>query len=121
MVVALAGLAAVLGLLAGPAGAQTTSQTSGGALATNGSVASGCATAVDDSTASGANCAPVSLAVPPGGGGAGGGSAAGGASTGQLARTGTDLDAMALAAAATTALGGVFLALGRRRKPLVRA
>jgi LPXTG-motif cell wall-anchored protein len=59
--------------------------------------------------------------VPPAGGGAGGGAsttAAGGAASGQLARTGADLDAMALAAAATTALGGVFLALGRRRRPL---
>ena len=42
---ALAAVAGVLGLLAGPAGAQTTSQTSGGALATNNSVGSGTCTA----------------------------------------------------------------------------
>ena len=37
-------------LLAGPAGAQTTTQTSGGALAFNDSVASGTCVATDDST-----------------------------------------------------------------------
>src|SRR5436309_3569018 len=49
----LAGTAGALLLLAGPAGAQTTSQTSGGALATNGSVASGSCVATLDSTCSG--------------------------------------------------------------------
>jgi hypothetical protein len=151
---ALAGVVALLGLLAGPAGAQTAASptVSGGARATNdsvasgtcvatndsvcsgsgsarndstssgdavavdGSVASGCSTAVDDSTASGADCAPVRVTtvVPPG---APGGTAARTATTGQLARTGADLDALAASAAASVVMGGVFLALGRRRKP----
>ena len=143
--VALAGLVAALGLLAGPAGAQTTSSptVSGGARATNhsvasgraladdhstasgdavarrGSVASGCSTAVDDSTASGADCAPVRVTtvVTPGPGGPGTGTAAGSAASGQLARTGADLDGLAASAAASLIMGGVFLALGRRRKP----
>ena len=156
MLAALAGVVAVLGLLAGPAGAQTSGPgTSGGALATNdsvasgtcvatndsvcsgsgsarndstssgeavaidGSVASGCSTAIDDSTASGADCAPVRVttAVTPGPGGGGAGTAARTATTGQLARTGADLDALAASAAASVVMGGVFLALGRRRKP----
>ena len=142
MAIAIAGAAAVIGLLAGPAGAQTSGpSTSGGARATNnsvasgsgladdnsvssgsavarrGSVASGCATAIDDSTASGANCAPVTTVVTPGPGGGAGGTAAGGAASGQLARTGADLDALAASAAASVVMGGVFLALGRRRKP----
>jgi len=54
LAVALAGVAAVLGLLASPAYAQApTSQTSGGALATSGSVASGTCVASLDSTCSG--------------------------------------------------------------------
>ena len=40
-----------------------------------------------------------------------------GAASGQLARTGADVDTMAAAAGLSTALGGVFLALGRRRRP----
>ena len=55
--VLLAGLAGVTILLAGPAGAQTTRQTtgqsSGGALAVNDSVASGTCVATNDSTCSG--------------------------------------------------------------------
>jgi hypothetical protein len=35
-----------------------------------------------------------------------------------LARTGADLDGLGAVAFASTALGGVFLALGRRRKPV---
>jgi hypothetical protein len=85
-------------------------------VARRGSVASGCATAVDDATASGANCVPTTIVTP--GGGGGGGTAAGGAGTGTLARTGGDLDGLAAVAVASTALGGVFLALGRRRRPL---
>ena len=60
---ALAGVVAVLGLLAGPAGAQTTNAprsgpgTSGGALATNDSVASGTCVAIDDSVCSGSGSA----------------------------------------------------------------
>ncbi|MDQ4090545.1 MAG: hypothetical protein M3163_09610, partial [Actinomycetota bacterium] len=51
---AFAGIAAVLGLLAGPAGAQTAGpNTSGGARATSDSVASGTCVALDDSVCSG--------------------------------------------------------------------
>ena len=132
MGVALAGLAAVLGLLVSPAGAQVATSgpgTSGGALASNDSVASGCSTAIDDSTASGADCVPLRVVttVPPGTPGGGGAATTGGgaattaaaraATTAQLARTGSDLDGLAAAAGLSTALGGVFLALGRRRKP----
>ena len=53
----LAGLAGALVLVAGPAGAQTTSQTSGGALATGGSVASGTCTAAAASVCSGSGVA----------------------------------------------------------------
>jgi len=82
-------------------------------------VASGCATALNASTASGAPCPPVgALVVVPGTGTTGGGgTAAGGAAVATLARTGADLDAMGAAAAASLVMGGVFLALGRRRKP----
>ena len=95
---------------------------SGRALALRGSVASGCSTAIDGSTASGA-CAPggagrlVVTAKPGAGTGAGAGTATGRAASGQLARTGTDVDGLAAAAVLSTALGGVFLALGRRRSP----
>jgi hypothetical protein len=98
-------------------------------VARNGSVASGCSTAIDDSTASGGVCAPTPAArvttptptaTVPGGGGATT-TAARSATTGQLARTGADLDGMTAVAIASTALGGVFLALGRRRRPLSRS
>jgi hypothetical protein len=93
---------------------------SGDAVARNGSVASGCSTAIDDSTASGADCAPVRVVTvaTPGGTTPGAGTAARTATTGQLARTGADLDALAASAAASVVMGGVFLALGRRRKPV---
>ena len=57
--VALAGMAAVLGLLVSPAGAQNTSApgASGGARATNDSVASGTCVAVSASTCSGSGSA----------------------------------------------------------------
>jgi LPXTG-motif cell wall-anchored protein len=54
--------------------------------------------------------------LTPGAGG-GAGTAAGSAASGQLARTGADTGSLAAAAGLTTVLGGVFLALGRRRKP----
>jgi hypothetical protein len=58
MAVAIAGTAAVVGLLAGPAGAQTSGPgTSGGARATNDSVASGTCVATNDSTCSGSGSA----------------------------------------------------------------
>ncbi|HET7718527.1 MAG TPA: hypothetical protein VFK43_01080, partial [Acidimicrobiales bacterium] len=94
--------------------AEDHSVASGDAVARRGSVASGCSTAIDGSTASGA-CAPVPPArVTPGPAG----TAARTATTGQLARTGADLDALAASAAASVVMGGVFLALGRRRKPV---
>ncbi len=56
--VALAGMAAVLGLLVSPAAAQTSGPgTSGGALATDDSVASGTCVAIDDSVCSGSGLA----------------------------------------------------------------
>ena len=57
--IALAGMAAVVGLLVSPAGAQTTSApgASGGARATNDSVASGTCVATSDSTCSGSGSA----------------------------------------------------------------
>jgi hypothetical protein len=58
MALAIAGVAAVVGLLAGPAGAQTSGpSTSGGARATNDSVASGTCVAIDDSVCSGSGLA----------------------------------------------------------------
>ncbi len=58
MALAIAGCAAVVGLLAGPAGAQTTGpNTSGGARATTDSVASGTCVAIDDSVCSGSGLA----------------------------------------------------------------
>ncbi len=58
MAVAIAGVAAVIGLLAGPAGAQTSGpSTSGGARATTDSVASGTCVAIDDSVCSGSGLA----------------------------------------------------------------
>ena len=55
---AFAGVAAVLGLLAGPAGAQTSGPgTSGGARATTDSVASGTCVAINDSVCSGSGLA----------------------------------------------------------------
>lgn len=104
--VVLAGAVAVLALVAGPAGAQT----SGGAVATNGSVASGdahannnstasgdataannstasgCSTAINNSTASGGDCGPPTppptrVAVVTGGGAGGGGTSGGGGTT----------------------------------------
>ena len=58
MAVAIAGLAAVLGLLAGPASAQTVGpNTSGGARATTDSVGSGTCVAVNDSVCSGSGSA----------------------------------------------------------------
>ncbi len=96
---------------------------SGDAVARDGSVASGCSTAIDDSTASGGPCAPATpprvtppTTTPPGT--TTPGSAARTATTGQLARTGGELDGLTTVAFASTALGGVFLALGRRRKPV---
>jgi hypothetical protein len=53
----LAGMAGAFLLLAGPAAAQTTSQTSGGAVATGGSVGSGTCTAVSSSVCSGSGVA----------------------------------------------------------------
>ena len=104
-------------MASGRALADDHSTASGDAVARRGSVASGCSTAIDDSTASGALCAPVPPArVTPGPGGAG--PAAGRATTGQLARTGADLDALAASGALAGLMGGVFLALGRRRKPV---
>jgi hypothetical protein len=97
---------------------------SGDAVARDGSVASGCSTAIDDSTASGGPCAPATAPRPPtagvpGGGGTGTGTtAARAATTGQLARTGAGVEGLGAMAVASTALGGVFLALGRRRKPV---
>jgi hypothetical protein len=58
MAVAIAGIAAVIGLLAGPASAQTSGPgTSGGARATTDSVASGTCVAVNDSVCSGSGTA----------------------------------------------------------------
>ena len=58
MAVAIAGVAAVIGLLAGPAGAQTSGpSTSGGARATTDSVASGTCVATNDSVCSGSGTA----------------------------------------------------------------
>ena len=58
MAVAIAGAAAVIGLLAGPVTAQTSGPgTSGGARATNDSVASGTCVAIDDSVCSGSGLA----------------------------------------------------------------
>ena len=58
MAVAIAGIAAVIGLLAGPASAQTSGPgTSGGARATSDSVASGTCVAIDDSVCSGSGLA----------------------------------------------------------------
>ena len=58
MAVAIAGIAAVIGLLAGPASAQTPGPgTSGGARATSDSVASGTCVAIDDSVCSGSGLA----------------------------------------------------------------
>lgn len=58
MAIAIAGVAAVIGLLAGPAGAQTPGpNTSGGARATTDSVASGTCVAIDDSVCSGSGLA----------------------------------------------------------------
>jgi hypothetical protein len=60
MAVALAATAAVLGLLAGPAGAQASGpSTSGGARATTDSVASGTCVATTDSTCSGSGTAAL--------------------------------------------------------------
>jgi LPXTG-motif cell wall-anchored protein len=56
------------------------------------------------------------VTVVPGSGGAGGGTAAGSAASGQLARTGADTAGQTATAVASLALGGVFLALGRRRR-----
>ena len=58
MAVAIAGIAAVIGLLAGPASAQGSGPgTSGGARATSDSVASGTCVAIDDSVCSGSGLA----------------------------------------------------------------
>ncbi len=58
MAVAIAGIAAVIGLLAGPASAQIPGpNTSGGARATSDSVASGTCVAIDDSVCSGSGLA----------------------------------------------------------------
>ena len=58
MAIAIAGMAAVIGLLAGPAGAQISGpNTSGGARATTDSVASGTCVAIDDSVCSGSGLA----------------------------------------------------------------
>jgi LPXTG-motif cell wall-anchored protein len=78
---------------------------------------------VGASTASGA-CAPAAIvaakapsAVPAAGvTAAKAGTAAAAAAGGQLARTGTDARDLATAAGLSMAMGGVFLALGRRRK-----
>jgi hypothetical protein len=83
-------------------------------------VASGCATAVDDSTASGA-CAPTARRASPDTEatkrrGATTTAGARGAATATLARTGADVGDLGASAVAATALGGVFLALGRRRQ-----
>ena len=90
------------------------------------SSASGCSTALVASTASGA-CAPTAAArvttvVPVTAGAARPGSAAataGGAAT--LARTGADTRGLATTGALSGVLGGVLLALGRRRKPRLEA
>ncbi len=122
---ALGGVVMIMTLLAGPAGAQT----SGGAVAIDGSVASGQAHAHDDSTASG-----HSKAV--------GGSTASGCSTatdesttsgddkcarhaaprpaptpGRLALTGSWSATMAMGAALAVGLGAILVLAGRRREP----
>ena len=79
--VAIAGVAAVIGLLAGPAGAQTSGpSTSGGARATTDSVASGTCVAVNDSVCSGSGTA-VNDSTSSGSANASGGSTSSGCAT----------------------------------------
>ena len=147
--VALGGAVAVLALLAGPASAQATSQTSGGALATGGSVASGeavarnnstasgdavaidnstasgCSTAINNSTASGADgCgpAPTTPRPPTGGGGGGGGAAGGGTTTAaRLAVTGSWSAPMLALAALAVAFGAWLMVAASDRRRAVKA
>ena len=83
------------------------STASGHGVASNGSVASGCSTAADLSTASG-DCEPGTH-----GKGAKGGTHDGAGGPATLARTGLDAGTMAVAAGASSGLGGLLLALGR--------
>jgi hypothetical protein len=94
-------------------------------------VASGCSIAINNSTASG-DCEPerdrrpvppappappaVRVTPPAGGGGGGAGGAAAPARAGAIAFTGGEIEGMAGAAAAATALGSALLGLGRRKQ-----
>lgn len=123
------GAVAVLALLANPAGAQTSggavaqngsvasgsgnanqnSTASGNAVATNGSTGSGCSTANNNSTASGGECAPATTraTTPPAT-----------TATARLALTGAFSGELAGMAALALALGGGLVVLSRRRAAL---
>ncbi len=132
VLMALGGLVAAWLLVAGPAGADTTSvgpnavnnstssgagvaindsTASGDSVAINGSVASGCSNAANDSTASGGACAPApapAMVTPAA-------SVATPVAAQNLAFTGAPTGPLALAAAALVALGSALVVGSRRR------
>lgn len=139
---ALSSVVAMLTLLAGPAGAQTSggavavdgsvasgsahaareSTASGESTATDGSTASGCSTADNESTASGdGTCRRTTATTRPVTGGGGGGTTARPAATaGRLALTGDWSTPMAAVAALAIVLGGLMVVAGSDRRAKVR-